>query len=68
MKSQNTPHFIPSSSLLMDMIKAAETKFDAARRREMNEWAERARRINQTKIQAERESNQRRYVYCGAKP
>lgn len=68
MKSNTTPHFTPSSSLLMDMIKAAEAKFGAARRREMNEWAERARRINEAKIRAHREANQRRYVYVGQKP
>ena len=62
------PHFIPSSSLLLDMIKAAEAKFDTARSREMNDWAERARRINETKIRAERDADQRRYVYVGQRP
>lgn len=62
------PPFIPSSWLLMQMIKAAEAKCDAARRREINEWGERAYRINEAKIREEREHNQRRYVYCGAKP
>ena len=68
MKSNITPHFTPSSSLLMDMIKAAEAKFDAARRREINEWAEYARRVNERRIRVEREANQRRYVYVGQKP
>jgi hypothetical protein len=64
----DVPHFTPSSTMLLDMIRRAEAKCDADIKRMREEHFERAVAINARKIREEREHNQRRYVYAGDRP
>lgn len=57
--------FTPSSTDLLNMIKAAEAKFDAARSRDLNERAERAFRFNAQVIRQNREHDMRRRMNAG---
>lgn len=57
--------FIPSSWHLMQQIKAAEAKFDAAREQALRDRAYEAQAINARKIRDERAASCRRHVYVG---
>jgi len=64
--AQHTPGpFVPSGTDLLQQIKAAEAKFDAARSRALNERAERAFRINKQLRREERRHDVRRHMYAG---
>lgn len=63
-----TKLFTPSSNDLLRMIAAAESKFDAARSRAMNERAERAFAINAQIIRQSREHDMRRRLNAGDRP
>lgn len=57
--------FIPSSWHLMQMIKAAEAKADAARERALSERFERAVAMNARTGRERRAADCRRHVYIG---
>lgn len=65
MSAQNAPLIVPSGWHLMQQIKAAEAKFDAARSRALNERAERAFAINARVIRESREHDMRRHMNAG---
>jgi hypothetical protein len=57
--------FVPSSHMLMAMIRAAEAKADAARERALVDRFERAVAINARAIREERAADCRRHMYVG---
>lgn len=63
--TKHTPLIVPSGWHLMQQIKAAEAKFDAANTRAMNERAERAFAINRQILRDEREHDVRRHMHVG---
>ena len=67
MNAQYTPGpFVPSGTELLRQIKAAETKFDAARSLALKERATHAFRINKQILRDEREHDVRRHMYAGS--
>ncbi len=60
------PLFVPSSHMLRVMIERAEAKFDAARRKALNERGERIAAMNARKFREDREHN--RYINAGDRP
>jgi hypothetical protein len=60
--------FTPSSTDLLNMIAAAEAKFDAARSTHMRERAERAWEINAQIIRESRQHDMRRRINAGDRP
>ena len=63
-----TKLFTPSSTDLINMIKAAEAKFSADREQCLSDRAAQAFRANAKKINAERAHDMRRRVFAGSRP
>lgn len=63
-----TPVFVPSSTALIDMIRRAEAKFEADRKRMIEERFERNCAINARLIREKRQHNARRYMNVGDTP